>query len=65
MDVGGGLAVPYHADDQDADVDDYAAIVLAAARETGLTVLLEPGRVLVALVTSSKMSRSLVNTAVV
>ncbi len=48
MDVGGGLAVPYHADDQDADVDDYAAIVLAAARETGLTVLLEPGRFLVA-----------------
>ncbi len=48
MDVGGGLAVPYHADERDADVDDYAAIVLAAARETGLTLLLEPGRFLVA-----------------
>lgn len=48
MDVGGGLAVPYHADDTDADVDDYAALVLAAAKETGLTLLLEPGRFLVA-----------------
>ena len=48
MDVGGGLAVSYHADESGADVNDYATIVLAAARETGLTLLLEPGRFLVA-----------------
>ena len=48
MDVGGGLAVSYHADECGADVNDYATIVLAAARETGLTLLLEPGRFLVA-----------------
>ena len=48
LDVGGGLSVPYHADERDADVNDYAAIVLTAARETGLTLLLEPGRFLVA-----------------
>jgi porphobilinogen deaminase len=52
MDVGGGLAVPYHADDQDADVDDYAAIVLAAAglRRLGMVAriaeALEPGMLL-------------------
>lgn len=48
MDVGGGLAVPYQPGEREADVDDYAAIVLAAARETGLTLVLEPGRFIVA-----------------
>lgn len=48
MDVGGGLAVPYRADEPEADIADYAGVVLAAARETGLTLLLEPGRFLVA-----------------
>ncbi len=48
MDVGGGLSVPYASHDVDADVDDYAALVRAAAHETGLTLLLEPGRFLVA-----------------
>lgn len=48
MDVGGGLAVPYHAEEPEADIADYAGVVLAAARETGLTLLLEPGRFLVA-----------------
>jgi diaminopimelate decarboxylase len=48
MDVGGGLSVPYESHDRDADIDDYATIVRAAALETGLTLLLEPGRYLVA-----------------
>jgi diaminopimelate decarboxylase len=48
LDVGGGLAVPYHADDPIADVDDYATLVVAAVRDTGLRLLLEPGRFLVA-----------------
>jgi diaminopimelate decarboxylase len=48
MDVGGGLSVPYHHDDGHADLADYAAIVMAAAREAEVTLLLEPGRFLVA-----------------
>jgi len=48
LDVGGGLAVPYHDDDPIADVDDYAALVTTAVRDTGLRLLLEPGRFLVA-----------------
>lgn len=48
MDVGGGLAVPYEPQETDADVEDYAALVRAAVKETGLTLLLEPGRFLVA-----------------
>jgi diaminopimelate decarboxylase len=48
MDVGGGLSVPYEPDETSADLDDYARLVRAAALETGLTLLLEPGRYLVA-----------------
>ena len=48
MDVGGGLSVPYETHEVDADIDDYARLVRAAAEETGLTLLLEPGRYLVA-----------------
>ncbi len=48
MDVGGGLAVPYEPTDALADVDDYATLVRAAATETGLTLMLEPGRFIVA-----------------
>lgn len=48
MDVGGGLSVPYEPQDAPADVGDYAALVRAAALESGLTLLLEPGRFLVA-----------------
>lgn len=48
MDVGGGLSVPYEPHEQDADIADYARLVRAAAEETGLTLLLEPGRFLVA-----------------
>ena len=48
MDVGGGLSVPYHHDEVRADLADYAATVMAAAREAEVTLLLEPGRFLVA-----------------
>lgn len=48
MDVGGGLAVAYGPDDADADVESYASLVRAAAKATGLTLLLEPGRYIVA-----------------
>ena len=48
MDVGGGLSVPYEPNETSADLDDYARLVRAAALETGLTLLLEPGRYLVA-----------------
>ncbi|AMW04991.1 diaminopimelate decarboxylase [Gemmatimonas phototrophica] len=48
LDVGGGLSVPYEAHETEADIDDYARIVRAAALDTGLTLLLEPGRFLVA-----------------
>lgn len=48
MDVGGGLSVPYEAHEVAADIDDYARVVRAAAEATGLTLLLEPGRYLVA-----------------
>lgn len=48
MDVGGGLAVPYGEGDPAVDLDAYAAIVRQAVEGTGLTLLLEPGRFLVA-----------------
>ncbi|MBY0489133.1 MAG: diaminopimelate decarboxylase [Gemmatimonadaceae bacterium] len=48
MDVGGGLSVPYEAHERDADVEDYAALVRTAQAETGLSLVLEPGRFLVA-----------------
>lgn len=48
MDVGGGLAVPYEPHDVAADVYDYATLVSDAVRETGLQLMLEPGRFLVA-----------------
>jgi diaminopimelate decarboxylase len=47
MDVGGGLSVPYE-DEPEADVEGYAAIVIDAVKSTGLELLLEPGRFLVA-----------------
>jgi|APMI01.1.fsa_nt_gi diaminopimelate decarboxylase len=48
MDVGGGLSVPYERDEQAADIADYAALVKAAQAETGLALVLEPGRFIVA-----------------
>ena len=48
MDVGGGLSVPYESHEAPADIEDYARVVRAAVQEAGLTLLLEPGRYLVA-----------------
>lgn len=47
MDVGGGLSVPYEGE-AEADIDGYARVVSEAVRGTGLQLLLEPGRFLVA-----------------
>jgi diaminopimelate decarboxylase len=47
FDIGGGLAVPYDAE-VPPDLDRYASIAIPAARRTGLTLLVEPGRFLVA-----------------
>lgn len=47
MDVGGGLSVPYEGE-AEADIDGYARVVSEAVLSTGLHLLLEPGRFLVA-----------------
>lgn len=46
LDIGGGLGVTYSAESP-LDVGEYGALVREAAKETGLTILLEPGRFLV------------------
>lgn len=47
LDIGGGLAVPYE-DEKPPDLKAYGRIVREAARRTGLEILVEPGRFLVA-----------------
>jgi diaminopimelate decarboxylase len=47
LNLGGGLAVAYTADDEPPSIDDYVASLLSGAPE-GVTVLCEPGRSLVA-----------------
>lgn len=47
IDVGGGLSVPY-GDEAEADVEGYATLIGEAVSATGLHLLLEPGRFLVA-----------------
>lgn len=46
LDAGGGLAVTYD-NEAMADVEAFARVVVPAARETGLELLIEPGRFLV------------------
>jgi diaminopimelate decarboxylase len=46
LDVGGGLGITYR-DEKPPSPDDYARVASAAARGTGATLILEPGRVLV------------------
>ena len=46
LDVGGGLGISYH-DASAPSIDEYAAAVLEVVRSSGLTILLEPGRVIV------------------
>ena len=47
LDMGGGLAVPYE-DEKPPDLRVYGRIVRDVARRTGLEILVEPGRFLVA-----------------
>ncbi len=47
LDVGGGLGVTYTTENPPS-VDTYAQAVMHAAKDTGATLVLEPGRVLVA-----------------
>ena len=48
VDLGGGLGVPYHADNEPPPrPDEYAAIVKRATRGLGCKLIFEPGRVLV------------------
>jgi diaminopimelate decarboxylase len=47
VDIGGGLFVPYD-DEAPVDLDGYAALVIPVAKRLGLTLVVEPGRFLVA-----------------
>lgn len=47
LDIGGGLAVPYE-DEVPPDLAEYGRLVRAAGERTGLQILVEPGRFLVA-----------------
>jgi diaminopimelate decarboxylase len=47
LDIGGGLAVPYE-DEKPPDLKAYGRIVRDVAKRTGLEILVEPGRFLVA-----------------
>lgn len=46
LDLGGGLGIPYHGEPVPS-VADYAATLLPIVKGSGLTLILEPGRVLV------------------
>jgi len=48
LDLGGGLGVAYQPGQAVLSEADYAAAIIPAVRETGLTLVLEPGRWLVA-----------------
>jgi len=48
IDLGGGLGIPYHEDEEDPPSPDaYAAVVKRATRDLGCTLVFEPGRLLV------------------
>lgn len=44
IDLGGGLGIPYRPGQPVMSPEDYAAAVLPVVRDTGLTILFEPGR---------------------
>jgi diaminopimelate decarboxylase len=46
LDFGGGLGIPYSGEEPPSPAD-YAASVIAATKDLGLTLVLEPGRVIV------------------
>jgi diaminopimelate decarboxylase len=44
IDLGGGLGIPYEPDQAVLSLEDYAGAILPSVRETGLHLVLEPGR---------------------
>jgi diaminopimelate decarboxylase len=46
LDMGGGLGISYH-EESPPSVNEYAGILIDAVKDTGLRLILEPGRVLV------------------
>jgi diaminopimelate decarboxylase len=46
LDVGGGLGVTYD-EEREADLDAFARMIVPAARDSGLEIVMEPGRFLV------------------
>src|SRR5690606_15248481 len=48
LDLGGGLAVPYDEGDDLVDLNEFAAVALRAVQASGLELVIEPGRFLVA-----------------
>jgi diaminopimelate decarboxylase len=48
LDVGGGLGVPYEDSSAGVDVAEYAAALIGATRDLDVTLILEPGRWIVA-----------------
>ncbi|WP_443478083.1 diaminopimelate decarboxylase [Novosphingobium aerophilum] len=46
MDLGGGLGVPYKATDSLPTPQDYGAMVASVAKDWGVTLMFEPGRVI-------------------
>ncbi|WOR14171.1 diaminopimelate decarboxylase [Hyphomonas sp. FCG-A18] len=46
VDLGGGLGIPYKADDNPAPPSDYAQMIAEVTGNLGLQVILEPGRVI-------------------
>jgi diaminopimelate decarboxylase len=47
LDLGGGLGIRYRPDDDVLSPDEYATALIPFVRDTGLTLVLEPGRWLV------------------
>ena len=47
IDIGGGLGIRYKPEDQTPDVKDLANTIIPIVKETGLKIILEPGRSLV------------------
>ncbi len=47
IDIGGGLGIKYRPEDRPPDPEDLANIVIPVVRETGLKLLVEPGRSLI------------------
>ena len=44
LDIGGGIGIQYERDEVPLEPADYAAVIVPALRDTGLQVVMEPGR---------------------